>query len=85
MRPNALILNNLGWAHFQDGQVDQAITLLKDALKQAPANASVLDSLGWVLWSSGKDRTAARRYLAEAHRLAPGNAAVTAHWKAANR
>lgn len=85
VRPNALILNNLGWAHFQDGQVDQAITLLEDALKQAPANASVLDSLGWVLWSSGKDRTAARRYLAEAHRLAPGNAAVTAHWKAANR
>lgn len=85
VRPNAMILNNLGWAHFQDGQVDQAIALLKDALKQAPDNASVLDSLGWVLWSSGTDRAAAKRYLAEAHRLAPGNAAVTAHWRTASR
>lgn len=85
IRPDALILNNLGWAHFQDGQADKAIALLKDALKQAPDNASVLDSLGWVLWSSGKDRTAGRTYLAKAHRLAPGNAAVKAHWEAASR
>lgn len=85
VRPDALILNNLGWAHFQDGQADKAIALLKDALKQAPDNASVLDSLGWVLWSSGKDRTAARDYLAKAHRLAPGNAAVKVHWEAASR
>ena len=85
VRPDALILNNLGWAHFQDGQADKAIALLKDALKQAPDNASVLDSLGWVLWSSGKDRAAGRDYLAKAHRLAPGSAAVKAHWEAASR
>lgn len=85
VRPNAMILNNLGWAHFQDGQTDKAIKLLQDALKQAPDNASVLDSLGWVLWSSGKDRAAARSYLAKAHRLAPANAAIKAHWEAASR
>jgi len=85
VRPNAMMLNNLGWAHFQDGQTDKAIALLRDALKQAPDNASVLDSLGWVLWSSGEDRAAARTYLAKAHRLAPANAAIKAHWEAANR
>lgn len=85
VRPDAMILNNMGWAYFQDGQSDKAVALLRDALKQAPDNASVLDSLGWVLWSSGKDRAAARTYLAKAHRLAPGNAAIKAHWEAANR
>ena len=85
VRPNAMMLNNLGWAYFRDGQPDKAIALLRDALKQAPDNASVLDSLGWVLWSSGKDRAAARAYLAKAHRLAPTNAAIKAHWQAANR
>lgn len=85
VRPNAIILNNLGWAHFQDGQTDKAIALLRDALKQAPDNASVLDSLGWVLWSSNKDRTVARSYLAKAHRLAPANAVIKAHWEAVNR
>lgn len=85
VRPNAMMLNNLGWAHFQDGDTDKAVELLQDALKQAPDNASVLDSLGWVLWSSGKDRAAARSYLAKAHRLAPANAAIKAHWEAANR
>lgn len=85
VRPNAMMLNNLGWAHYQDGQTDKAIKLLQDALKQAPDNASVLDSLGWVLWSSGKNRATARTYLAEAHRLAPANAAIKAHWGAANR
>jgi len=85
VRPNAMMLNNLGWAHFQDGQTDKAIKLLQDAFKQAPDNASVLDSLGWVLWSSGKDRAAARSYLAKAHRLAPANTAIKAHWQAATR
>ncbi|MDZ3830361.1 MAG: tetratricopeptide repeat protein [Sphingopyxis sp.] len=85
IKPNAMILNNLGWAHFQNGNADKAVTLLDAALKQAPENASVLDSLGWVLWSSGKDRAAARRHLAKAHRLAPENATIKAHWEAANR
>jgi len=85
VRPNAMMLNNLGWAHFQDGQIDKAIELLRDALKQAPDNASVLDSLGWALWSSGKDRAAARSYLAKAHKLAPANAAIKAHWEVSNR
>lgn len=85
VRPNAMMLNNLGWARFQDGQTDKAIALLKDALKQAPGNASILDSLGWALWSSGKDRAAGRDYLAKAHRLAPGSATIKAHWEAASR
>lgn len=85
VRPNAMMLNNLGWAHFRDGQTDKALGLLQDALKQAPDNASVLDSLGWVLWSSGKDRAAARSHLAKAHKLAPANATINAHWEAANR
>src|SRR3546814_14664207 len=66
---------------FRSGQADQAITLLKDALKQAPDNASILDSLGWVLWSSGTDRAVGRDYLAKAHRLAPGSAAIKSHWE----
>lgn len=85
VRPNAMMLNNLGWAHFQDGQTEKAIELLQRALKQAPDDASVIDSLGWVLWSSGKDRAAGRDHLAKAHRLAPANAAIKAHFEAANR
>lgn len=85
VKPNAMILNNLGWAHFADGNSAKALTLLKAAAKQAPNNPSVLDSLGWVLWSSGEDRAAGRRHLARARELAPGNAAVQRHWAAANR
>jgi len=85
VRPNAMMLNNLGWAHFQDGRTEKATELLRSALKQAPDNASVLDSLGWVLWSSGKDRATGRNHLAKAHRLAPTNATIKAHWAEANR
>ncbi len=78
-RPNAVILNNLGWAQFELGETDKAIATLKKAVAAAPTNASARDSHGWVLWKSGKDRTEGLNQLRKAAEIAPNNKAIAAH------
>ncbi|MEY4270031.1 MAG: hypothetical protein RLZZ58_1247, partial [Pseudomonadota bacterium] len=78
-KPNVLVLNNLGWAHFKLGNHDRALALLARAAKAAPTDASVLDSYGWVLFKSGGDKAKARALLEKAAAAAPGNATIRQH------
>lgn len=78
-QPNAVILNNLGWAQFELGRHDEAVATLKKAVITAPNNASARDSYGWVLWKSGKDKVAGVKELRKAAALAPDNKAIAAH------
>lgn len=82
-RPNALVLNNRGWAHFQRGETDAALKALAAAHRLEPRNASIMDSYGWVLWKSGRDRARGVSLLERAARAEPGNANIRRHLREA--
>lgn len=73
---NPLVLNNLAFAQGKVGNTRVAIDYARRALKQAPGNASVMDTLGWLLVQSGEDRAQGVRLLQDASRKAPGNAGI---------
>lgn len=54
--PNSPIaLNNLGYFLVERGsQLDEAVDLIKKALRIDPKNQSYIDSLGWAYFSFGK-------------------------------
>ena len=76
---NVLVLNNLAFAYDQTGNPEKALGFAERALKLAPDNASVMDTTGWLLHRSGKDRKRALGLLRAAAGKAPGNAAIAAH------
>ncbi len=82
---NPLVLNNIAYAQLMLGNHDAALGFAKRALNEAPNNPSVVDTAGWVLFKTGKDKTEARRLLRRAAELAPGNSAIRAHLAEAER
>ena len=78
-RPNALILNNLAWAHHQLGRNERAVALARQAYELEPGNASIQDSYGWIVYRSGGDRALALQMLTGAARAAPDNRTIAAH------
>lgn len=78
---NVLVLNNLAFAYSQAGSSAKALEFAERALKLAPDNPSVMDTAGWLLHQSGKDRRRALALLREAARKAPGNATIARHLK----
>lgn len=82
---NHIALNNMAYAQLMLGNTDAALDYSRKALKEAPNNASVVDTAGWVLFKSGKDPQEARRLLQRAAQLAPGNPAIRAHLAEAER
>lgn len=82
---NPLVLNNMAYAQGQVGNHAKAIDFAERALREAPGNASVMDTLGWVLVQSGKDRARGLKLLREAAAKAPANAAIRDHLKRAEQ
>lgn len=82
---NPLVLNNIAYAQLMLGNHEAALGFAKRALKEAPDNPSVLDTAGWVMFKTGKDKVEARRLLRRAAELAPGNPAIRAHLAEAER
>jgi len=82
---NVLVLNNLALAYNQVGNKDKALDFAERALKLAPDNASVMDTMGWLLHQAGKDRDRAVALLREAARRAPGNRNIAEHLAMAER
>ncbi len=82
---NPLVLNNLAFAQGKVGNNRAAIDYARRALKQAPGNASVMDTLGWLLVQSGEDRVEGLRLLQDAARKAPDNATIREHLRQAER
>lgn len=76
---NVLVLNNLSYAKGRAGDTADAISLARKAQSLAPDNASVLDTLGWLLWESGEDRAEGLALLRRAAQAAPGDAAIREH------
>lgn len=82
---NPLILNNMAYAQGMVGNKAKAIEFAERAYKAAPTSASVLDTLGWLLVESGKDRSRGLTLLREAAAKAPDNATIAGHLRSAEK
>ncbi len=76
---NAMVLNNLAFAHSRAGNTADAVQIAETALGLAPENASVMDTLGWLLVESGRDRSRGLLLLERAANAAPDNAVIARH------
>jgi tetratricopeptide (TPR) repeat protein len=80
---DATLLNNLAWAYAEAGDYDRAIPLARRAWTLEPRNPVTADTLGWVLFRSGKDRVRGVALLEQAARGAPTDADIRAHLQSA--
>ncbi len=55
---NALVIDTLGWALFNNGQIDKALQSLRDARLRQPANPEIRYHLAAVLAQSGRNNEA---------------------------
>lgn len=74
-----LVLNNLAIAHSALGNKRKALDYATRALREAPQNPSVMDTLAWLLVETGGDRARAVELLRQAAAKAPGNATIRDH------
>ena len=76
---NPMALNNLGYFLVERGmKLEEALGMIKEALKIDPKNHSYLDSLGWAYFKLGK-LDEAEKYLKEAARGDADSSAVHEH------
>jgi predicted Zn-dependent protease len=72
-----IALNNLAWLYGENGD-PRGIELAREAHQQAPENASISDTLGWLLVSSGELKEGIR-YLRLAVEQAPEQTEIREH------
>jgi tetratricopeptide (TPR) repeat protein len=53
---DATLLNNLAWAYSQQGDYGRAIPYARRAWELDPRNPATADTLGWLLYKSGRDK-----------------------------
>lgn len=82
---NPLVLNNMAVAQGKVGNTRAAIDLATKALKHAPDNASIMDTLGWLLIEGSVDRDRGLALLTQAARKAPENVTIRAHLEQAKK
>lgn len=76
---DSTLLNNLAWAYAETGDYDRAIPLAQRAVALEPRNPVTADTLGWLLFRSGKDRVRGVSLLEQAARGAPTDEDIRAH------
>ena len=80
---DATLLNNLAWAYSQIGDYDRALPLARRAWTLEPNNPATADTLGWLLFRSGKDRVRGVALLEQAAKGAPTDEDILAHLRSA--
>ncbi|WP_106640821.1 tetratricopeptide repeat protein [Allosphingosinicella vermicomposti] len=80
---SAATLNNLAYSYAAIGKYDAAIPLARQALAGVPNDPAALDTLGWALVKSGRDKAEGLRLLEKAAALSPADEAIAAHVKMA--
>jgi cellulose synthase operon protein C len=76
---DATLLNNLAWAYSETGDYDRAVPLARRAWTLEPRNPVTADTLGWLLFRSGRDRVRGVALLEQAARGAPSDEEIRAH------
>lgn len=76
---NPLVLNNMAYAQGMVGNKAKALEFAERAYKVAPTSASVMDTLGWLLVETGRDRQRGLTLLRQAAAAAPQNAMIKGH------
>jgi tetratricopeptide (TPR) repeat protein len=82
---DAVMLNNLAWAYSERGDYERAIPLARKAWTLDKDNPATADTLGWLLFKSGKDKAGGLALLQRAARGAPSDADIMRHLEAASR
>jgi tetratricopeptide (TPR) repeat protein len=82
---DATLLNNLAWAYAETGDYDRAIPIAQRAVVLEPRNPVTADTLGWLLFRSGRDRVRGVALLEQAARGAPTDEEIRAHLQSARR
>jgi tetratricopeptide (TPR) repeat protein len=82
---DALLLNNLAWAYSEAGDYDRALPLAARAWSLDRRNPATADTLGWLLYKSGRDRLRGLALLQQAAQAAPADAAISGHLAAARK
>jgi putative PEP-CTERM system TPR-repeat lipoprotein len=82
---DAVMLNNLAWAYSETGNYDRAVPLARKAWALDKDNPATADTLGWLLFKSGQNRTQGLALLERAARGAPSDAEIRKHLEAARR
>jgi cellulose synthase operon protein C len=80
---DSTLLNNLAWAYAETGDYERAIPLAQRAVDLEPRNPVTADTLGWLLFRSGKDRVRGVALLEQAVRGAPTDEDIKAHLQSA--
>ena len=76
---NPIALNNLGYFLIQRGErMEEARSMIEEAVRIDPTNPSYLDSLGWAHFKLG-NLGDAERYLKEAAKFDPSSATIQEH------
>ncbi len=78
---DSTLLNNLAWAYAETGDYDRALPLARRAWELEPRNPVTADTLGWLLFKSGKDRMRGVALLEQAAQGAPTDEEIRAHLK----
>ncbi len=73
------LLNNSALARLELGDAKGALALARKAHGLAKDDATVLDTLGWVIFKSGGSKAEARTLIARAARLKPSDTAIAAN------
>lgn len=76
---DATVLNSLGWALFNAGNVSRAVESSGAAYAMSPGNAAFADSYGWILYKSGRNREGGAALLEKAVAIAPGHPGLRMH------
>jgi tetratricopeptide (TPR) repeat protein len=76
---DATLLNNLAWAWSEKGDIDRALPYAVRAWELAPRNPATADTLGWLLFKSGRNRAQGLALLQLAARGAPTDADIRTH------
>lgn len=80
---DSTLLNNLAWAYAETGDYDRALPLARRAWTLEPRNPVTADTLGWLLFRSGKDRVRGLALLEQAAHGAPTDEDIRAHLREA--
>jgi tetratricopeptide (TPR) repeat protein len=72
---DATVLNNLAWAYSESGELARAVPLARRAWALDPANSATTDTLGWLLFKSGR-RAEGLALLERAARRAPSDPGI---------